>query len=302
MFVLSKQLIEPRKLSLLFDEACPSCGSELGMVLRCEAAKIPAETNLLTNPRRISVPYPTSPSKEFEFHVKRGSALLRDRHSHLKTGMEALDRVLVLTFGQLAVLHCEASHSLSLLLCVRAVLPQPLGPDGDVIFIDGGNNFDPYSLSERSIEHGLDPERMLGRIHLSRAFTHHQLSSLIVEKLPYAIEKYNAKLAVISDIMQLYCDPDIQQEDRQEALDIFTKTVRFLAALAEQKRVLIVATSLQSRNARMDNTLLRTAHVSAKLEERGALVHITVMRHPWIPQLKTTATTMLGNESLERYI
>jgi len=243
-----------------------------------------------------------APSKEFEFCVRRGSTLPRDYDPDLKSGMEALDEKLVLKFGQLAVLHGDASHSLSLLLCVRAVLPQPLGPNTDVIFIDGGNDLDPYAISRRSIEHDLNPQRVLERIHLSRTFTYHQLSSLIVEKLSDAIEKYNARLAVISDITALYCDPDIQREDRQAALNIFTKTVRFLGALAEQKRILIVATSLQSRNACMDNILLRTAHVSAKLEERDALVQVTVMRHPWIPQLKTTATTTLGNEILEPYI
>jgi len=272
------------------------------MVLRCEAVKIPAEMSLFTNPRRISALHLTAPSKGSEFCVKRGSALLRDCRPDLETGIEVFDRALVLKFGQLAALQGEASHYLSLLLSVKAILPQPLGPDGDVIFIDGGNKFDPYAISQRSIEHELNLQRVLERIHLSRAFTYHQLSSLIVERLSNAIDKYNARLVVISDITALYCDSDIQQEDRQAALDIFTKTVRFLGALAEQKGILIVATNLQSKSVRMDNILLRTAHVSAKLEERDALVQVTVMRHLWIPQLKATATTMLGNETLETYI
>jgi CRISPR-associated protein Cas1 len=32
-----------------------------------------------------------------------------------------------------------------MLLCVRATLPHPLGPDSDVMFVDGGNVFDPFN-------------------------------------------------------------------------------------------------------------------------------------------------------------
>jgi len=301
ILALSRQLIEPRRIRLVFDEACPCCGFELGSVLRCEASRIPLGTSVRMNPKCRNAHYLIDPSNEFHLRLSRGNALLQDSQSKLTTGIDLFDRTLVLGFGQLVVLQGAASNHLSHLLCVRAVLPHPLGPETDVVFIDGGNDFDPYTLSQRSIEHDLDPERMLGRIHLSRAFTYHQLSSLIMEKLPYAIEKYSAKLAVISDITELYCDADIQQEDRQEALDIFTKTLRFLAALAEQKHALIIATNPRSRNTRMDNILLQTAHVSTKLEERAAFVQVTVMRHPWIPQLKAPVAAVLDNETLETY-
>lgn len=76
--------------------------------------------------------------------------------------------MLVLRFGQFAVFHGKASHSFSSLLCVRAVLPKRLGQGSGVVFIGGGNLFDAYLISERSIEHELDSEKLLERIHLSR--------------------------------------------------------------------------------------------------------------------------------------
>ncbi len=33
--VLSERIINPRKVSLVFDEKCPSCGFKLNNVLRC---------------------------------------------------------------------------------------------------------------------------------------------------------------------------------------------------------------------------------------------------------------------------
>src|SRR5205823_1169679 len=92
-----------------------------------------------------------------------------------------LDQILVLRFGQLVTLHGEASNGLSHLLCIRAVYPLPPGLDSDVVFVDGGNVFDVYTVSRHAFSLGLDQEKTKLRIHLSRAFTHHQLSGFIPE-------------------------------------------------------------------------------------------------------------------------
>ena len=216
-------------------------------------------------------------------------------------GVEELDRILGLRCGEFVALQGRPAFDLSFLLCVKSILPQPLGLDTQVIFVDGGNVFDPYAVSEHAIEHELNPEMVLERIHISRAFTYHQLASLLIEKLPTALDAYAAKLVIVLDMAQLYCDPDIRGDDEQDALQIFLKTVRFLRALAERKHVLILATTLQSRNFRMDNLLLRSAHVSAKLENVDTFTKLNTVRYPWIPQLKTTIPKP-DILTLERYL
>src|SRR5947209_20175673 len=47
--VLSKQQINPRKIELVFDGTCPSCGFELDRVLGCRASLLPAGRRLLTS-------------------------------------------------------------------------------------------------------------------------------------------------------------------------------------------------------------------------------------------------------------
>ena len=47
--VLSKQQINPRKIRLVFDGTCPSCGFELDRVLGCQASLLPAGRRLLTS-------------------------------------------------------------------------------------------------------------------------------------------------------------------------------------------------------------------------------------------------------------
>lgn len=239
-----------------------------------------------------------------ENFVKVNDLLLSKRQQlqpDLTSGMEALDGILRLNFGQFVTFQGKPAHALSMLLCVRATLPQPLGPDCDAVFVDGGNLFDPYYISDRSVEHGLDTEKVLERLHVSRAFTHHQLACLITDKLSLAIKRFRAKLVVVSDITQLYCDPDIRGEDKEDALRIFAKAARNLASLARQRQCLIIATNIESRNALMDRILTQAVHIFAIIEEKGGLARFSLLKHPWLP-LRTATASSPGVETLESYL
>ena len=294
-------MIDPRKIRLLDANICPGCGFSLEKNLQCRTSKIPSETSASTNPNLRT---PACLFERFEKSnpiIRLGRLLPGGFQPDLATGIEALDKVLVFRFGQFAALHGKPSHDLSSLLCVKATLPQPLGPDSDVIFIDGGNIFDPYLISKHSIMHELNPENVLKRIHISRAFTYHQLTALVTDKLAYAIEEFASKLIIISDITQLYCDPDIRGTDEQDAFRIFDITTRSLITLAEQKHVLIIATNPHLRSPRMEDALTHKAHVSARIEDRDTSMQVMIMRHPWIPQL-TTAVPSTCNPTLEMYL
>lgn len=296
--LLARHMVSPRKVSLAFNGACPGCGFRLDSVLRCEASRIPIETDLLGHPECMGAKHLADECDKIEPSFTTAKALLRGSTSKLTTGIDALDRALELGVGQLAFFQGEISHSFSSLLCVRSVLPKPTGLDSDVVFIDGANVFDPYLISDHSIKHEIDSEEALKRIHISRAFTYHQLSTLITEKLPHAIGEFKARLVVVSDITKLYCDPDIQ--DKHEAFGVFRENARTLAMTANRKSVLIVATNLQTRNKRMDDVLLHTAHVSAKLEDESTFMRLTLHRHPFSPQLEVAISP--NKQTLESYL
>jgi Rad51 len=280
--VCSKHLINPQKIQLAFNNSCPSCGFELDRVLNCQPSTLPPGRRLLTNLRCEDPEILLEPEDRMEEQARRASALSRDLQPDLTTGIDAIDRILVLKRGQLVYLHGEPSHALSLLLCVRATLPAPKGLDSDVVFIDAGNIFDAYAISHHAISLGLDLSKIHERIHLSRAFTHHQVCNLLMEKLSSALEEYNAGLAVVSDVTTLFCDPDVR--DKKESLDIFRKSIRFIAETAEEQNLLIIVTNLKTRNKSMKDTLNTTAHVSASIKDKDAYTQLTVTRHPFIPQ------------------
>jgi hypothetical protein len=299
MLVLSKLFINPHKIQLAFSNTCPGCGFELDKTLKVLTSTLPLGRRFLTNPGCKDPEQLIEPGESLEAKLSRGSTLLQDVRSDLPSGIELLDETLVLRFGQLVTLQGEASNALSHLLCVRAVHPLPPGLDSDVVFVDGGNVFDTYTVSRHAFSLGLDQERTKLRIHLSRAFTHHQLSGFITERLAPAIDECDARLAIVSDITALYCDPDVKE--KREAYDLFSKDICSLATLAEKQNMIIVVTNLQSRSKAMDDALARTAHVSAILQDNGAHTQLTVTRHPFLPTGKTEIATV-DNQTLTRYL
>jgi len=129
--------------------------------------------------------------------------------------------------------------TLSSLLCVRAQLPNQLGGLGtNVVFVDGGNTFRLYQISRIAQLHQLDPKKVLKRIYISRAFTAYQMTSIILERLKETINKYNAKLVVISDIAGLYLDRDVPKE---EVKRVFSQLTTYLSKFAEENQLIILA-------------------------------------------------------------
>ena len=297
--VLSKHFVNPRRVQLVFQNTCPGCGFELEKTLKVDLSTVPIGRWLFTNEACGDADLLAEVDGSLETGLSRGSALVRDVKPDLASGLQLLDQTLVLQFGQLVGLQGESSNALSHLFCVRAVYPLPPGLDSDVVFVDGGNLFSAYSVSQHASGLGMDHEATKRRIHLSRAFTHHQLSGFINEKLERAIKGSAAKLAIVSDMTALYCDPDVKE--KKEALDLFRKDVRRLANLAEQLKMIIIVSNLQSRSKAMDSALERTAHVSADLKDNGAYTQVSVTRHPFIRQDSIEIIT-LENPTLTRFL
>lgn len=295
--VLSREEVNPRKIKLVFDDTCPGCGFQLESVIGGRASILPAGRRLLTNLKCIDPKVFLEPEPSTDLQTPRGSTFPRGLEPQLTTGIESIDETLVLKRGQFVYLQGEQAHSLSLLLSVRATLPTPPGLDSDVVFIDAGNLFDSYAISQHSINLGLENEKVQKRIHLSRAFTHHQVYSLIMDKLVLVAQEQKAGLAVISDIGALFCDPDVREKKR--SIDIFHRSVRFLADTAQKRNMVIIATNLKTRNRTMEDHLHKTAHVSASIEENDNSTKLKVAKHPFIHE--KTDEVILDYETLPGY-
>jgi len=168
------------------------------------------------------------------------------------------------TMGDFTLLYgTSAILPLSSLLCVRAQLPNQLGGLGtDVVFVDGGNTFRLYEVSRLAQIHQLDPRQVLKRIYISRAFTAHQLTSIVFEKLKDTTDKFNSKLVVISDIAGLCLDKDVQAE---EAKRVFSQLVAYLSTFAEENQLAIIATYPSRHRSRRNSFLHTLAYARANV-------------------------------------
>lgn len=145
------------------------------------------------------------------------------------------------TPGEFAVIYGSKSvTSLTTLLCVRAQLPTQLGGlASKVIFIDGGNTFNPEEITRIAQQNHLNPTNVRQHIFNFTAFTAFQLTSLIMDKLEEKVKNTNAKLVIISDIANLFLDSNISKE---EAHKVYSQIITYLANLAKKHQIIIVAT------------------------------------------------------------
>jgi hypothetical protein len=185
-------------------------------------------------------------------------------------------------FGDFAVLRgSSAVQSLLSCMCVRAQLPYQLGGlETSVLFVDGGNSFRLYDVSAFAQTCELDPKEVLERIFVSRAFTAYQLTSLNFENLQSAIEKYDSKVVILSNLAQLFLDDDVPKKEAQE---VFLQLTAYLADFAKKNSVILVATHparfWSKRSRFFEGVLCGRANVVAAIRKFRNRPHFVLEKH-----------------------
>ncbi len=127
--------------------------------------------------------------------------------------------------GKMAGIFGEGACTLAL-----QALASPLLAGEAVVAVDGGNRFDPYAISRTASALGGDARAALSRIHLSRAFTCHQLERLLSERLAPELARRRSRLALVLGLHELFRDADVPYK---EACALFRKSVSALKKIAE---------------------------------------------------------------------
>jgi hypothetical protein len=124
-------------------------------------------------------------------------------------------------------------------LCVRALMSRQYGglESPSIIFIDAGNCSDIYQTVNFARQYGLDVEKVLDSIIVSRPFTIHQLAGLIINDLEPAVQRFGAKLVVVSDLLKMFVqDPQI---DTDEARWLVKEIIKALQKFSAQVFVVV---------------------------------------------------------------
>jgi hypothetical protein len=187
------------------------------------------------------------------------------------------------TTGDFAVIHGSQSLlSLTSLLCVRAQLPPQLGGlESNVVFVDGGNTFQLDQVTRLARLHQLDPKHALERIYLSRAFTAYQMTALVLEKLRETVKRFDAKLAIISDIAGFFLDKDVPED---EARRVYSQVTAYLSNFAKENQIILVATypphQETSRNSYLHALTCGRANTVIALKQTSYEREFNLEKHP----------------------
>lgn len=103
-------------------------------------------------------------------------------------------------------------------LCVRALIPKKIGgfDSPNIIVIDAGNNLDFYLYVNFARQYGLDIKNTLQQIIISRAFTVYQLANLVINEIPSIIQRYNSKIVIISNFLEMFLhNPQLDTEEAE---------------------------------------------------------------------------------------
>lgn len=183
--------------------------------------------------------------------------------------------------GDFSVVYGPATAVTSL-LCVRAQLPPQLGGLGStVVFIDGAVTFRLYNIARLAQLHHLNPEKVLGRIFISRAFTAYQLTELVMGQLERTVKAYNAKVVLISDLAGFFLDNNIQAEEAQR---LYSQVTSYLADFAKKHQIVLIATYLPHENTKRNATLQEiTSHQAdtvLRFTKTPFAREVTLEKHP----------------------
>lgn len=108
------------------------------------------------------------------------------------------------------------------------------------LYIDGGMAANPYRIAHHAKTLHLDPSDVLTSVSIARAFTLHQLTSLIHDLLEPTIQQHQPRTLIIGRFPSLYLDPDVPSD---EATTLLTTTLEVLQRLTSQYRLITVLTN-----------------------------------------------------------
>lgn len=179
-----------------------------------------------------------------------GDVLLKRRQGlcKLTTGSKALDELMgggmesqaiIELFGEFGSGKTQIVHQLT----VNVQFPlDDGGIEGHAIFIDTENTFRPERVVQMAQAHDLDPDEVLKKIHVARAFnSHHQI--LLMERAKEIAQEHPIKLLVVDSLTAHFRAEYIGRgslADRQQKLN---KHIHDLQRFAETNNSVVAVTN-----------------------------------------------------------
>jgi hypothetical protein len=165
---------------------------------------------------------------EFPFRTEDGGEII-DAPRHL---LAALRRSAVSTDRPKGLVLLSGPPSVYRLgLCAavdRALAGEP------VLYLAGANVFDPFLVGRLARASRVAPAHVLQQIHVSRAFTCHQMVRLVTDCLPSALRTYDARFVILAGPLDTLYDQSVPEAEAMRLFRAMTDTLQHMAEQAVQ--------------------------------------------------------------------
>jgi RecA/RadA recombinase len=116
--------------------------------------------------------------------------------------------------------------------------------ESDTIYIDAGMCADPYKIAQNARKLELNQKDVLDHVHITRAFTVYQLSTLIQDMLEPAIKRYKPQTLIIGKYPLFYLDDDVPEK---EAKTLLKTNLHKIHELTTKYNLITIFTNLDKR-------------------------------------------------------
>ena len=109
-----------------------------------------------------------------------------------------------------------------------------------VVIVDAGNSLDFYQFIEFIRQYGLDIKETLQRIVVSRVFTVHQLTNLIVNELPNIVRQLDTCLVIIPDLLHMFThDANIDHKEAKHLIKEIVSAIKKVSMSSDRTRCVV---------------------------------------------------------------
>ena len=149
-----------------------------------------------------------------------------------------------------------------------------------VLVADGANAFDPYVVSKFARKEGFPPDELLQAISIARAFTCHQLATLIRERLDPLVLPGAPPLVIFLGPCTMFFDEDVPGA---EAALLFRKTLAKVQELSQKGVFFLMSQSFSRFNKHRSfllQELVRFSDAVLKLKTSADVLQVVLDKPP----------------------
>ncbi|MDH5640969.1 MAG: hypothetical protein OEY28_06715 [Nitrospira sp.] len=168
-----------------------------------------------------------------------------------------------------------SGHAAVYRLGLCAAVDRTLAGD-TVLYLAGANIFDPFLVGRLAHASRVTPHHVLQHIHVSRAFTCHQMVRLVTDCLASAIRRYAARWVILSGPLETLYDESVPD---REAVRLFRAMLLALQRLSQQEAHILCVSPLPVTASDVRRGFLATlrAHAHRAIDvretEEGVRLH-----------------------------